>query len=133
MGFFGGYRIQGDAASLTATFRNGSSTSLGNFTIGPVTPAERIAEFGNITLNQATGLLSRTTSGAVPVGTRSILLTLGMLRAVVSYNDGYADNLSLVLNNNTPVTSVPEPSSIPGILVGGALVVSVVRKRKQKL
>jgi hypothetical protein len=134
-GFFGGYREQGDRASLRATFQNVSSTSLGDFTIGPVTPAERVAAFGSSSsnLNQPTGLLSRTTAGVVPTGTRSILLTLSMLRDVVSYNDGYADNLSLVLNNNTPVTNVPEPSSIPGILVGGALFVGVVRKRKQKL
>jgi hypothetical protein len=132
-GFFGGYREQGDRASLTATFQNSGSTSLGNFTVGPVTAAERIAAFGspNPGSNQATGLLSRTASGVVPTGTRNILLTLSMLRSDPTYNDGYADNLSLVLNNNTPVTSVPEPSAVPGLLVGSALVVGVIKKRKK--
>jgi hypothetical protein len=134
-GFFGGYRSQGDRASLTATFQNASSASLGDVTIGLVTPAERAAAFATSAPNSdlATGMLSRTTSGTVPTGTRSILLTLNMFRDVVTYNDGYADNLSLVLNNNTPVTSVPEPSSIPGMSIGIALVIWIVRKQKQKL
>jgi hypothetical protein len=34
---------------------------------------------------------------------------------------------------NATATSVPEPSAVPGILIGGALVIGVLRKRKQKL
>jgi hypothetical protein len=124
-GFLGGFSSQDDNASLSAVFRNAGGTGLGTFSIGPVLAADR---------SSATGLLARSTSGAVPIGTRDILVTLSMTRLAGTSNDGYADNLSLVLNNNTPAaTSVPEPSSIPGILVGGALVVGVIRKRKQKL
>ncbi len=34
---------------------------------------------------------------------------------------------------NATATSVPEPSAVPGLLLGSALVVGVLRKRKQKL
>jgi hypothetical protein len=123
--FLGGFSSQEDNASLSAIFRNSGGTGLGTFSIGPVTAANR----GN-----TTGLLARSTTGTVPIGTRDILVTLSMTRFSGTANDGYADNLSLVLTDNTPAaTSVPEPSSIPGILVGGALVVGVVKKRKQKL
>ncbi|WP_310483465.1 PEP-CTERM sorting domain-containing protein [Chamaesiphon sp. VAR_48_metabat_403] len=68
-------------------------------------------------------------------GTRSAIVTLRMTRDTVgsSYNNAYADNLSLVLTDRTPATAVPEPSAVPGILVGGALVVGVMKKRRQKL
>ncbi len=126
--FLGGYFDQEDNATLSAVFRNGSGTGLGTFSIGPVLAADR---------NNLTGLLARSTTGVVPTGTRDILVTLTMSRLAGAVNDGYADNLSLVLTNNTitpptATTSVPEPSAIPGILVGGAFVVGVARKRKQK-
>ena len=87
-GFLGGFQDQGDNAVLSVTFKNGDLV-LGTAQIGPVTAADR----GN-----ATGLLARSTSDAVPVGTRQLLVTLQMTRApIFSYNDGYADNLSLTL------------------------------------
>ncbi len=87
-GFLGGFADQGDNAVLSITFKNGDQV-LGSAQIGPVTAADR----GN-----ATGLLARSTSGAVPVGTREILVVLQMTRApVFFYNDGYADNLILTL------------------------------------
>jgi hypothetical protein len=132
-GWFGGYRSQGDNASLTATFRDVNVVSLGSWTIGAVTPAQRLAAFNNGTSDGQTGLLFRSTSGAIPIDTRSILLTLSMSRTDPTFNDGYADNLSLILNNNTPATSVPEPSAISSLLVGGAVVVGAICKRKRKL
>src|SRR5712691_6106613 len=87
-GFLGGFQDQGDNAVLSVTFENGDLV-LGTAQLGPVTAADR----GN-----ATGLLARSTSGAVPVGTRQLLVTLQMTRApIFFYNDGYADNLSLTL------------------------------------
>src|SRR5712692_8263284 len=89
-GFLGGFADQGDNAVLSITFKNGDQV-LGSAQIGPVTAADR----GN-----ATGLLARSTSGAVPVGTREILVVLQMTRApVFFYNDGYADNLNLTLTD----------------------------------
>jgi hypothetical protein len=120
-GFLGGFENQADNAALSAVFRNAGGTGIGTFAIGPVSAADR---------TNITGLLSRSTSGSVPIGTRDILVTLSMERFLGPSNDGYADNLSLVLTNNTPTTSVPEPSAVPGILIGGALVFGAVKKRK---
>ena len=45
-----------------------------------------------------TALLARSATGVVPDGTQRIVATLTMIRRSPSgYNDGYADELSLVL------------------------------------
>ena len=66
------------------------ANNLGSFPIGPVTAAER----GN-----QTGLLLRgVTALPVPPNTTRIQLVLTMTRAAGSFNDAYADSLSLVLH-----------------------------------
>ena len=62
-GFLGGFDGQDDDMTVTATFLNGSSISLGMLTIAPVTEPDRAG---------ATTLLFRSISGEVPEGTRSI-------------------------------------------------------------
>lgn len=89
-GYFGGYTSQGDFATLTIQFLNASGTRLGSVRIGDVTPRDR---------NDVTGLLKRSATGRVPPGTRSISIVLTMTRKDGSYNDGSADNLSLVLRS----------------------------------
>ena len=75
------------------------------------------------------GLFEQSTSGSVPIGTRSILTQLTLIG-----QNTYADNLSLVLTDiNATATSVPEPSAVPGVLIGGALCAYVIKKRRQKL
>jgi hypothetical protein len=119
-GFLGGFDGQGDNMTLQAFFRNASDAILGNAIIGPVTVGER---------NSITGLLERSTSGQVPLGTRNILVQLTATRLAGDYNDGYADNLSLVLTDtSTPPVGVPEPSSVLGLLGVGALMISSFRK-----
>jgi hypothetical protein len=88
-GALGGWSSQGDNAVLTAQFEDSQGHTLGTGKIGPVTAAQR---------NSTTELLPRSVGGAVPAGTRSILIDLVMTRQAGSYNDGYADNLSLVLS-----------------------------------
>ena len=79
------------------------------------------------------GLFEQSTSGSVPIGTRSILTQLSLTGPPLA-NDTYADNLSLVLTDiNATATSVPEPSAVPGVLIGGALCAYVIKKRRQKL
>jgi hypothetical protein len=79
------------------------------------------------------GLFEQSTSGSVPIGTRSIIAQLEMIGPNLA-NDTYADNLSLVLTDiNATATSVPEPSAVPGILIGGALVVGAMKKRRKNL
>jgi hypothetical protein len=88
-GYFGGYATDDDFAALYADFLNASHGFIFSDFIGPVYAADR----GN-----QTGLLFRGTTGLVPVGTRFIVIELDMNRSAGSYNDGYADNLSLVLS-----------------------------------
>jgi len=109
-GFLGGFSSQGDHAVLTATFFNNANAVLGDASIGPIT---------NIDRNNVTGLWFANAIGNVPVGTRSIEVALALTRNAGSYNDGYADNLSLKL------TPVPLPAAawlfVPGLLGLGAL------------
>lgn len=109
-GFLGGFSNQGDKAVLTATFLNSQDAPIGIGSIGPVLSADR---------QGVTGLLERTTDGNIPIGTRSIQIALALTRTAGSYNDGYADNLSLKLN------PVPLPAAVwlflPGLLGLGAL------------
>lgn len=94
-GYLGGWVAQDDNAVLTIEFLDDASMTLGSGAIGPVNGFERRNE---------TGLLLRSTSGLVPIGTRTIRITLEMTRVARAgqlgseYNDGYADNLSLVLS-----------------------------------
>ncbi len=106
-GFLGGFDGQDDNMTVTALFLNGSSISLGMLTIGPVTEPDR---------DGATTLLFRSISGAVPEGTRSIIVQMDATRFEGSYDDGYADNLSLVMGGGPP--AVPEPSTIALLLTG---------------
>jgi hypothetical protein len=123
-GFFGGKISEQNYSGLSTIFygANGGElfrTSLGGYSTG-----------------LSTGLFEQSTSGTVPIGTRRISLQLTLLPAngLAPYNNGYADNLSLVFTDiNASAPSVPEPSTIPGVLIGGALVVGAIKKRKQKL
>jgi hypothetical protein len=88
-GWLGGFSNQDDNATLTVTFRNAGAAAIGTASIGPVKSTDRA---------NATGMLFRSTSGFVPVGTRTIDVVLQMTRDSGSFNDGYADDLSLVLS-----------------------------------
>ncbi len=87
-GWLGGWDGQDDNVQLWATFRSPANADLGTVIIGPVYSAER----GGIT-----GLVQKTQTGTVPVNTRSVDIQLLFNRVEGSYNDGIADNLSLVL------------------------------------
>jgi len=89
-GYLGGYTDQGDNAVLTITYKDTAGTSVGSpASIGPVSAADRA---------DATGILSRSTTGAVPAQARTVEVQLLMTRTTNTSNDGYADNLSLILN-----------------------------------
>jgi hypothetical protein len=88
-GWLGGYAEQGDYAMVTAEFFSADGTKLDEATIGPVTAADR---------QNKTGLFFRTKTGGVPRGTRSVRVTISATRLVGASNDGYSDDISLVLS-----------------------------------
>ena len=100
-GYLGGYSSQDDNAVLTITFLGGlvtdgglaadggpANVTLGTASIGPVLAADR---------GSVTGLIFKTATAAVPVGTTSVEAELVMTRLEGTANDGYADNLSVTL------------------------------------
>ncbi len=87
-GYLGGFAGQADNMVVQAIFKSASNSTLGQFKIGPVTPADRAG---------ATKLLKRTQSAAVPASTRAIVVKQIATRLSGTYNDGYADKLSLRL------------------------------------
>ncbi|MGC4098619.1 MAG: hypothetical protein QM706_16020 [Nitrospira sp.] len=114
-GFLGGFSTQGDHAVVTATFRNDTNGILGQGSIGPITHTDR---------DDVTGLWCAIALGTVPAGTRSIEVALVLTRNAGSYNDGYADNLSLMLH------PVPLPAAAL-IFVPGLLGIGVMASRKR--
>jgi RHS repeat-associated protein len=86
--YLGGYASQGDNAVITADFKNTAGTILATITLGPLTSYDR---------HNSSGLWPRSATGSLPAGTRTITVTMNMTRQDGSYNDGYADNLALVL------------------------------------
>lgn len=89
LGYFGGFGSQEDAAALTVAWIDAGGATISTVTIGGVTAADRA---------DVTGLLKRSARGSVPVGAARAKLTLTMTRNAGTYNDGYADALSLRLS-----------------------------------
>ncbi len=101
----GGYADQSDSAAVTATFlATADGAPLGDpAVVGPVTVDDRE---GNTRLDP------RTTTVAVPAGTRTIRVTITATRVDGAYNDGYADNLSLTLATGAAPAKHPTTTSI---------------------
>jgi hypothetical protein len=97
--YLGGYAEQEDNAVLTVTFlgaaqgSGGKGATLSTATLGPVRVADR---------DENTGLLARATVGAVPAKAASADVQLTMTRTEGSNNDGYADDLILILSDAQP-------------------------------
>ncbi len=87
-GWLGGFDSQNDNATLSVSFEDKNGGSLGTSTIGPVLADDR----GN-----ERGFVYRDATGLIPIGTRSVAVQLVMTRTAGVFNDGYADNLSLVI------------------------------------
>jgi hypothetical protein len=102
-GYLGGYDGQADNMRVGATFLNASNAILLTSSLGPITNGDR----GGVSQL----LFATTGMTAVPRGARSVTITLTSVRSAGDYNDGYADNLSLQLQEIQP-SAVPEPTSI---------------------
>lgn len=86
--WLGGFANQNDTATIVAHFLDNSNAEIGSAQLAPVTAAER----GNVTK-----LLFREQLNSLPATTRFINLELSAVRVPTGENDGYADNISLVL------------------------------------
>ena len=86
----GGYATQTDYAAVAATFLNAGGAPAGALRLAAVSPGDR---------NSVTALVARSASATVPAGTRQISVRIDAVREEGSYNDGYIDNVSLVLGS----------------------------------
>jgi hypothetical protein len=86
----GGYADQDDHASIVIRLLAADGTALDTSTLGGPLAAERLG---------MTGLVGCSLDGKLPEATRRIDVHLVMRRAGGTGNDGYADNLSLVLHD----------------------------------
>ncbi|WP_336115316.1 alkaline phosphatase family protein [Streptomyces sp. PTD9-10] len=105
-GWLGGWTVYGGYVAVGLHFQDASGHPLGATAKLPtVSASDR---------GLATRFLSRSTTGQVPAGTRSIQVEVQFLST--SHESGYLDNLSLTLN--TPVTApaplTPPVSRVPG-------------------
>ncbi|HXM56726.1 MAG TPA: hypothetical protein VOB72_15115, partial [Candidatus Dormibacteraeota bacterium] len=88
-GWLGGYRGQDDQAQVIAQFLRADGAVLATASLPVVLDSDRGGK---------TALLLRSANGGVPAGTRRIKVDVEMIRKAGSANDGYVDDLSLVLN-----------------------------------
>jgi len=118
-GWLGGWANQGDNALFYVQFLDEFGNEVGNSAIGPVMPDDR---------DNQTGLFYRESEGFMPAGTRSLSFWLSMERLASSDNDGYADNLSFILQ--APGGEVPEPGVVSTFLLGAGLLGWTRRRKK---
>ena len=86
-GYLGGYGTQNDATTLFVNL-SGTDGLLSQVALGPVTASTR----GN-----NSGLKFVSTTGSIPAGTRTAQVQLHFVRTDGTFDDAYADNLSLTL------------------------------------
>ena len=92
-GYLGGWCSQGDNAKVTVSFMSAADNIISSVQIGPVSTADR---------ESITKLLQRSQEGIVPSGTHHLVISIAMTRTEGNYNDGYVDNLSLILTQQAP-------------------------------
>ena len=105
-GWLGGFGTQDDAVSLKLSFLDASGGTNGEMVIGPVLAQDR---------TNLTALLFRGATNAVPTGARKVSAVLEFTRASGAYNDGYADDLSLIVREGPP----PAPANQPPVADAG--------------
>ena len=88
-GWLGGYSVETDTMTVKAIFQR-QTLQPRELTIGPVTAEDR---------DNMTKLLPLSAITNVPTGTRQIVITMVAVRHNGTFNDGYADELSLTLNS----------------------------------
>ncbi|GAC1581851.1 MAG: hypothetical protein NVS3B24_19060 [Candidatus Dormibacteria bacterium] len=87
-GWLGGFGGENDTATVEATFLDAAGHSLAVARIGPVT---------DLTRKGKTGMVKAEARGSVPAGSRKVVVRISMNRTDGNYDDGYADDISLVI------------------------------------
>jgi hypothetical protein len=109
-GWLGGWRDRPGCA-VTANFLDRRGRATGS----PVVIADPDAH----ARRGVTGLLAHSARGLVPAGTRRIRVTVQFLSGVTSFNDAYADNISLTLSGAARslerAAAVPAAARIPAL------------------
>jgi hypothetical protein len=113
-GWMGGWANQSDRAEIAISFFSINSASLGTFTLGPVTAADR---------GEETGLWYRELVSELPAGSAFAAFMVNFTRGQGDTNDGYADNFSFII--------IPEPSTTA--LLIGALASATLTLRKRRI
>ncbi|MEV8339012.1 LPXTG cell wall anchor domain-containing protein [Leucobacter sp. NPDC077196] len=104
----GGYTNQADNARVTYSFRDANDVEILSTVFGPVLPANR----GNVS-----GFVPFDERVRLPGGTRSVLITIDTQRFIAPANDGYVDNVSLVLDAPSPVAAPDSATTDQGVPV----------------
>lgn len=99
-GWLGGWGTLTGDAKVTARYLNAQGKTLSTAVLSGDTPAAR---------GRQNAFLAKSATGNVPIGTRSIAVTVDFTRDPSSYNQGYADNLSLVLSTPVPAAALAPP------------------------
>jgi N-acetylneuraminic acid mutarotase len=102
----GGLGASPDDASVTATFLNSAGAALGTLTTGPGTPADR---------GSTVGLAHRSAGAPVPAGTRAVQVVITTARTDGTYDNGYADNVSLDVAAAPLPLPLPLPLTLPAV------------------
>jgi hypothetical protein len=103
----GGFGSQTDFASISALFTNQDGSQVTGVTgLQPASPEDR----GGVT-----GFVSRSACVALSPGTRTAVVQVFAQRDEGSYNDGYADNISVTLAAAPCPTLAPPTPPQPGV------------------
>ena len=95
-GWLGGWKTQDDHAFLRLEFLDAARETLLEVFLGGACPGpDGVCASHRV---RVTGLLKREAKGTVPAGARSLMVVLTMVLNAGTSNDGYVDELSLVLN-----------------------------------
>jgi hypothetical protein len=119
-GQFSTYKLQGDFAQLSVTFKNGANVQVGNtITLGGSAFTDGLA----IGLGSARAWGQSAMQGAIPAGARTLDVVLTAQKAAEGTAiDGYVDNITL------SVAPVPEPTTFA--LIGCAALGWLRRRRR---
>ena len=95
-----------DTSSMTVTLQNATGGTISSFTLGPLSATD----------NTTTGLYFRRKIGPMPSGARTVQVEVDLIRSSGNNNDGAADNISFVLNNDA---TLPAGFSGSNLIVNG--------------